>query len=120
MIIAMAMLLIYGTELGGIASTMPSDLDPFLSRLGIGTIGHLSFAGSVRTDFLIDHRRLIYYQDNCIGCRNCAELCPQEVWTMGEENKTVLANVENCTACRACLVQCEGGAIKAEADREIS
>ncbi len=113
-IMAMIMLLIFGTELGGIAATMRSDLDPFLSRLGIGTIGNLSFAGSVRTELLSETRRLTYDRDCCIGCRGCAELCPQGVWNIDGENRAVLAHLENCTACRACLVQCQGGAIKAQ------
>ncbi len=116
-IMAMIMLLIFGTELGGIAATMRSDLDPFLSRLGIGTIGNLSFAGSVRTELLSETRRLTYDRDCCIGCRSCAELCPQGVWNIDGENRAVLAHLENCTACRACLVQCQGGAIKAQSVR---
>jgi len=35
LIIAMVMLLVYGSELGGLAPTAPSDLDPFLARIGI-------------------------------------------------------------------------------------
>ncbi|UCH21133.1 MAG: hypothetical protein JSU83_21910 [Deltaproteobacteria bacterium] len=114
MTIAMVMLLIYGTELGGIASTMRSDLDPFLSRLGIGSIGNLSFAGSVRTELLNKSRQLRYYRECCIGCRSCADLCPQGVWEIDAEKRAIPAYFEKCTACRACLVQCNGGAIKAE------
>jgi NAD-dependent dihydropyrimidine dehydrogenase PreA subunit len=111
---AMIMLLIFCTELGGIAATMRSDLDPFLSRLGIGAIGNLSFAGSVRTELLNETRQLTYDRDCCIGCRSCADICPQAVWNIDGENRAVLAHMENCTACRACLVQCQGGAIKAQ------
>ena len=116
-ITAMIMLLIFSTELGGISATMRSDLDPFLSRLGIGTIGNLSFAGSVRTELLNGNRQLIYDRDCCIGCRSCAEICPQAVWNIDGENRAVLTHMENCTACRACLVQCQGGAIKAQPTR---
>ena len=113
-VIAMVMLLIYSTELGGLASHMRSDLDPFLSRLGIGTVGNLSFAGSVRTNLLNGSILLEYYRDRCVGCRSCAEVCPQGIWRMDEEKRALLDHLEKCTACRACLVQCQGDAIRAE------
>jgi NAD-dependent dihydropyrimidine dehydrogenase PreA subunit len=112
-IMAMIMLPIFGTELGGMAATMRSDLDPFLSRLGIGAIGNLSFSGSVRTELLNETRRLTYDYNCCVGCSSCAEICPQAVWNIDGENRAVLAHIKNCTACRACLLQCQGGAIKA-------
>ena len=120
LIIAMVMLLLYGTELGGLASTMPSDLDPFLARLGIGAIGNVSFAGTIRTELLNGFRVLKHDPDHCIGCRNCTEVCPQGVWHMDEKKRAVPAHMEQCTACRACLVQCEGDAIKAEPISEPS
>ena len=113
-VIAMVMLLIYGTELGGLAPHMRSDLDPFLSKLGIGAIGNLSFAGSIRTRLLNGSLRLKYYRDRCVGCRSCAEVCPQGVWEFGKDKKAVFARKEACTACRACIVQCKGDAIRAE------
>lgn len=114
LVIAMIMILLYGTELGGLASTMPSDLDPFLARLGIGAIGNVAFAGSVRTELLNGYRDLTYDRNRCIGCRNCNEVCPQGVWAMDEERHAVLGQREKCTACRACIVQCLSGAIQAE------
>ena len=114
LIIAMVMMLLYGTELGGLASSMPSDLDPFLARLGVGAIGNVAFAGTIRTELLNGFRVLTYYRESCIGCCSCTEVCPQGVWDLDDEKKAVFAHREDCTACRACLVQCEGGAIKAE------
>jgi NAD-dependent dihydropyrimidine dehydrogenase PreA subunit len=114
LIIATVMLLIYGSELGGLASTMPSDLDPFLAKLGIGAIGNVEFAGTIRTELLYGYRVLTYYRENCVACRSCAEVCPQGCWAFDSEKRAVLAKKEKCTACRACIVQCEGEAIKAE------
>jgi NAD-dependent dihydropyrimidine dehydrogenase PreA subunit len=111
--IAMVMLLFYGSELGGLAPTLPSDLDPFLSRLGIGAVGNLALAGSVRTELLNGYRELTYAPGLCNGCRRCFEICPQGVWEMDEEKLAVLARREDCTACRACLVQCMTDAIRA-------
>jgi len=114
LIIAMVMFLLYGTELGGISSNLRSDLDPLLARLGVGAIGNITFAGTVRAELLTGARVLTLYRDNCIGCRNCTEVCPQGVWNIDEEKRAVLAHSEKCTACKACLVQCEGNAIKAK------
>jgi NAD-dependent dihydropyrimidine dehydrogenase PreA subunit len=114
LIIAMVMLLVYGSELGGLAATMPSDLDPFLAKLGIGAVGNVAFAGTVRTELLNGLRELSYDRDRCVSCRNCLEVCPQGCWASDDENRAVLAKKEKCTACRACIVQCEGGAITAE------
>ena len=114
LIIAMVMLLIYGTELGGLSSTMRSDLDPFLARLGIGAVGNVEFAGTIRTELLNGFRVLTYYPENCVACMSCIELCPVGVWEFGPDKKAVLARKEACTACRACIVQCGGDAIRAE------
>jgi NAD-dependent dihydropyrimidine dehydrogenase PreA subunit len=111
--IAMVMLLFYGAELGGLASTLPSDLDPFLARLGIGAVGNAALAGTVRTELLNGYRELTYEPGLCNGCRRCFELCPQRVWEMDDEKLAVLARREDCTACRACLVQCMTEAISA-------
>ena len=114
LIIAMLMLLVYGSELGGLAPTMPSDLDPFLAKLGIGAIGNVEFAGTVRTELLNGYRVLTYDRERCVSCQNCAEICPQGCWIFDKDNGAVFAKKEKCTACRACIVQCAGGAIKAE------
>lgn len=93
---------------------MPSDLDPFLAKLGIGAIGNVEFAGTTRTELLNGTRTLAYYPDNCVKCRSCVEICPRGCWNFETEKHAVLAGKEKCTACRACIVQCEGQAIKAE------
>ncbi len=112
-IIAMVAFSVYGFELGGLASTMASELDPMLARLGIGAVGNLDFAGSVRTDLLNGNRRLVVDPVSCIGCRRCAEICPQGVWELSGEKHAILSRPAACTACRACLVQCPSGAIQA-------
>lgn len=113
LIIAMVLFLLYGTELGGIASTLPSDLDPFLARLGVKTMGKIAFAGTVRTELLNKYRRLTYDPELCNGCRCCYEVCPQGVWEMNDQKRAVFARRQTCTACLACLKQCPAGAIQA-------
>jgi len=113
LIIAMVMLMVYGTELGGLAPNMPSDLDPFLARLGLGRIGAVTFAGTVRTELLNGYRRLNYDPDLCAGCRSCFEVCPLGVWAMDDGKRAEMVRPRNCTACGACLLQCPTGAITA-------
>jgi NAD-dependent dihydropyrimidine dehydrogenase PreA subunit len=113
LLISLVMIPVYGLELGGLASTMKSDLDPFLARLGIGAVGNVAFAGTVRTELLNGYRKLTYNEDICIGCRSCTEVCPQGVWKMGVNKKAMFVNKDACTACRACLVQCKPEAIQA-------
>lgn len=120
LIIAMVMLLVWGTELGGLASTLPSDLDPFLAKLGIGGVGNVAFAGTIRTDLLLGRRVLALHRDRCIGCQSCVEVCPQAVWEMAEDARAVCAHRQACTACRACLVQCGADAIRADPAPETS
>ncbi len=113
-IMAMIMLFVYGSELGGLASTMSSDFDAYLSRLGIKSIGNAFFAGTLRTALLTGHRVLTYYQDTCNGCRSCIEVCPMGCWGLNENKRAQFINKDHCTACCACLVQCQVEAIKAE------
>jgi NAD-dependent dihydropyrimidine dehydrogenase PreA subunit len=113
LIIAMVIIPIYALELGGLASTMPSDLDAVLAKFGVGSIGNVAFAGTTRAELLNGYRELTYDRQTCKGCRSCEEVCPQGVWKIGEDKRAEMAQKIRCTACRACLVQCESGAIRA-------
>lgn len=113
--LAMATLLVWSGELGGIAPHMKSSIDPWLARLGIASIGNASFAHTVRADLLNGTRQLSYEESRCNGCRRCFEVCPLGVWEMSPDKRAVLARLDDCTACRACLTQCPTGAIGAPA-----
>ena len=97
LIIAMVMLFIYGSELGGLTPNQASELDPFLAKLGIGTVGNVAFAGTIRTELLNGLRELTYDRAKCVGCCNCIEVCPQGCWTNDDETRAVLAQKEKCT-----------------------
>lgn len=114
LIIAMVLIAVYGMELGGLTSNMPSDSSALLARLGIKALGNVELAGTIHTELLNGFRVLTYYPENCAACLCCVEVCPQGVWEFGKEEKAVLARKEDCTACRACIVQCKSDAIRAE------
>jgi NAD-dependent dihydropyrimidine dehydrogenase PreA subunit len=113
LIIAIGALLGFGVDLGGMSSTLPSSFDPLMARIGVRKAFNIEFAGSVRTDLLLDRRRLVCDHETCIGCETCVEICPRGVWAMGDEDKAVVLAHEKCTACKACLVQCPTEAISA-------
>ncbi len=113
-VIAVVALLVWGAELGGLASTLPSDLDPFLARLGIGAIGNVALAGTKRVDLLLGRRNLVYRRRLCNGCGQCEAVCPQGVWSMDADGLAVMAHPERCTSCTACLNQCTTGAVAAK------
>ena len=50
-----------------------------------------------------------YDLNRCIGCRNCVEVCPMDVFRFNEDvNKSVIAYPENCQTCGQCYVYCLG------------
>lgn len=47
--------------------------------------------------------------NKCVGCKNCVEICPLDVFYFNEEaHKSVLAYPENCQSCGQCIVNCKG------------
>jgi NAD-dependent dihydropyrimidine dehydrogenase PreA subunit len=44
-------------------------------------------------------------QEKCNGCRNCADICPSEVYEI-EEDKSNPIYPEDCIECWACVSQC--------------
>lgn len=50
--------------------------------------------------------------DKCIGCKNCVDICPMDVFYFDvEARKSVLAYPENCQNCGQCYVNCPGRSI---------
>jgi len=50
-------------------------------------------------------------QDKCLGCGNCVEICPSEVYQM-EEDKSNPIYPEECIECWACVNQCPAESIQ--------
>jgi NAD-dependent dihydropyrimidine dehydrogenase PreA subunit len=46
----------------------------------------------------------------CIGCEECVNICPVDVYEMQNE-KSVPVNVAECIGCESCVEVCEQGAI---------
>lgn len=45
-----------------------------------------------------------------MGCGECVDVCPVEVYEIREE-KSVVVNEEECPGCESCVEVCESGAI---------
>jgi NAD-dependent dihydropyrimidine dehydrogenase PreA subunit len=44
--------------------------------------------------------------EKCIGCGDCVDVCPVDVYEMQDE-KSVPVNAEECIGCESCVEACE-------------
>jgi len=49
--------------------------------------------------------------EKCVGCEECVDVCPSDVFEMKDE-KSFPANAEECIGCESCIEVCESDAIK--------
>ena len=49
-------------------------------------------------------------EEKCIGCEECVNICPVDVYEMQNE-KSVPVNAEECIGCESCVEVCEQEAI---------
>ena len=49
-------------------------------------------------------------EEKCIGCGECVDICPVDVYEMQDE-KSVPVNEEECIGCESCIEVCEQDAI---------
>ena len=49
---------------------------------------------------------IIVDEEKCIGCGECVDICPVEVYEMQNE-KSVPINAEECVGCESCIEVCE-------------
>ncbi len=52
-------------------------------------------------------------EDKCVGCEECVDVCPTEVFEMND-GKASPVNVEECLGCESCIEVCEESAITIE------
>ena len=51
--------------------------------------------------------------NQCIGCRNCIDICPMDVFRFAEDvNKSIIAYPENCQGCGQCFYFCLGHSLQ--------
>jgi Fe-S-cluster-containing hydrogenase component 2 len=48
--------------------------------------------------------------EKCTGCEECANICPNEIFSMADEKSSPDSSIE-CDYCESCLGVCEGDAI---------
>jgi NAD-dependent dihydropyrimidine dehydrogenase PreA subunit len=51
----------------------------------------------------------------CIGCGECVDACPVEVYEM-RDGKSVSSKGDECLGCQTCVDICEAGAISVDDD----
>lgn len=51
--------------------------------------------------------------DKCVGCGECVDVCPVEVYEL-QDGKSNPVNGEECLGCESCVEVCEHGAITIE------
>jgi len=51
--------------------------------------------------------------EKCIGCGECVDVCPVEVYEL-QDGKSVPVNEEECLGCESCVEVCEQDAITVE------
>ena len=51
--------------------------------------------------------------EKCVGCGECVDICPVEVYELQDE-KSVPVNEEECMGCESCIEVCEEDAIQIE------
>jgi NAD-dependent dihydropyrimidine dehydrogenase PreA subunit len=52
-------------------------------------------------------------EGKCVGCEECVDVCPTEVFEMVDE-KSQPVNAEECLGCESCVEVCEEDAIVVE------
>lgn len=51
--------------------------------------------------------------DKCVGCGECVDVCPVEVYEI-KDGKSEPVNAEECLGCESCVEVCETSAITVE------
>ncbi|MFX1284490.1 MAG: 4Fe-4S binding protein [Promethearchaeota archaeon] len=51
------------------------------------------------------------FQDQCIGCGWCIDVCPHQIIIFDENKKATIIEGDKCIECGACELQCPSNAI---------
>ncbi|MCG8566790.1 MAG: 4Fe-4S binding protein, partial [Desulfobacterales bacterium] len=63
-------------------------------------------------------RELIHSRNQCTGCGQCIQACPDNLIAFTEDKADLAIDRENCTLCTACVEACPGNAMRI-AGREV-
>lgn len=50
-------------------------------------------------------------EEKCVGCAECVDNCPQDVFEM-QNDKSKVINPDDCVDCESCVEVCEADAIE--------
>lgn len=50
-------------------------------------------------------------RDKCTGCRLCTLVCPHGVFTIADDRRADIVDLDGCMECGACATNCAWGAI---------
>ncbi|MCF8107327.1 MAG: 4Fe-4S binding protein [Desulfohalobiaceae bacterium] len=53
---------------------------------------------------------ILVNEDKCIGCGECIDVCPVEVYELQDE-KAVPVDIDECLGCESCVEVCEQEAV---------
>lgn len=96
--------LLMGEDLHGLTPIYKSELGETTWKKGKDHMGFLGMSFKLNP-----YGRISMEQDACIGCRNCVEVCPRNLYTFDEESKkAALHDPDLCINCNACVRRCLG------------
>jgi len=64
-----------------------------------------------RLEYLKNVVTLTLFEERCIGCGLCLEVCPHAVFRMNGKRKVEIGNRDRCMECGACSRNCPPGAL---------
>jgi NAD-dependent dihydropyrimidine dehydrogenase PreA subunit len=64
-----------------------------------------------RLRYITDVATLKLDRDLCTGCRVCMNVCPHGVFSLAEDRKVTITDLDGCMECGACATNCAWQAI---------
>lgn len=66
----------------------------------------------MKMQYLKGVAELHFYQEKCIHCGICIDVCPHEVFARQENDKVFLQDKDRCMECGACAMNCPVNAVE--------
>ncbi len=68
----------------------------------------------MKMKYLRNSAQISIFQETCIGCKMCIEVCPHDVIHI-QNNKAFIHDKDSCMECGACAMNCPVHAISVKA-----